>query len=136
MALESSCLSTLQYCHSSRTDNCPSSGAGQLLLNISVIFRPVDPFLPLGVISFDQIRNMTTTSAVRRYVRTVCTCASQDVALRAGNGASVGVVERRHACIAGFGKLCMRSERQLDTYLALLKIACSINCFRSGERFC
>jgi IS5 family transposase len=46
------------------------------------------------------------------------------------------VVERTHAWIAGFGKLRIRFERQLDTHLALLKLACSIICLRFVERFC
>ncbi len=46
------------------------------------------------------------------------------------------VVERAHAWIAGFGKLRIRFERQLDTHLALLKLACCIICLRFVERFC
>ncbi len=45
------------------------------------------------------------------------------------------VVERTHAWIAGFGKLRIRFERQLDTHLALLKLACSITCLRFVEIF-
>ena len=46
------------------------------------------------------------------------------------------VVERTHAWIAGFFKLRIHSGRQLDTHLALLKLACSIICLRFVERFC
>lgn len=46
------------------------------------------------------------------------------------------VVERTHAWFAGFGKLRIRFERQLDTHMALLKLACAVICLRAVERFC
>lgn len=46
------------------------------------------------------------------------------------------VVERTHAWFAGFSKLRIRFERQLDTHLALLKLACSVICLRFVERYC
>jgi IS5 family transposase len=46
------------------------------------------------------------------------------------------VVERTHAWLAGFGKLRIRFERQLDTHLALLRLACAVICLRFVERFC
>jgi IS5 family transposase len=46
------------------------------------------------------------------------------------------VVERTHAWFAGFGKLRIRFERQIDTHMALLKIACAVICLRFVERYC
>lgn len=46
------------------------------------------------------------------------------------------VVERTHAWLAGFGKLRIRFERQLDTHLALLRLACAVICLRFVDRFC
>ena len=46
------------------------------------------------------------------------------------------VVERTHAWFAGFGKLRIRFERQLDTHLALLRLAAAVICLRQVERFC
>ncbi|MDB5743177.1 MAG: transposase, family protein, partial [Polaromonas sp.] len=37
---------------------------------------------------------------------------------------------------AGFGKLRIRFERQIDTDMALLKIACAVICLRFVERYC
>ncbi|HBO9989480.1 MULTISPECIES: IS5 family transposase [Pseudomonadota] len=46
------------------------------------------------------------------------------------------VVERTHGWFAGFGKLRIRFERQLDTHLALLKLAAAIICARFVDRLC
>jgi len=46
------------------------------------------------------------------------------------------VVERTHAWFAGFGKLRICFERQIDTHMALLKIACAVICLRFVERYC
>ena len=46
------------------------------------------------------------------------------------------VVERTHGWFAGFGKLRIRFERQLQTHLALLLLAASIICSRFIERSC
>lgn len=64
--------------------------------------------------------------------------SSQCLANRVGSSpfSLLRLVERTHAWIAGFGKLRIRFERQLDIHLALLKLACSIICLRFVERFC
>ena len=46
------------------------------------------------------------------------------------------VVERTHGWFAGFGKLRIRFERQLDTHLALRKLAAAIICARFVDRLC
>lgn len=46
------------------------------------------------------------------------------------------VVERTHAWLAAFGKLRIRFERQVETHVALLSLACSIVCLRTLLRFC
>jgi IS5 family transposase len=46
------------------------------------------------------------------------------------------VVERTHAWFSGFGKLRIRFERQLDTHLALLRLAAAVICLRQVEQFC
>ena len=46
------------------------------------------------------------------------------------------VVERTHGWYAGFGKLRIRFERQLETHRALLLLASAIICSRFIERLC
>lgn len=46
------------------------------------------------------------------------------------------VVERTHAWLAAFGKLRIRFERQMQTHVALLSLACSIICLRRLLQFC
>ena len=46
------------------------------------------------------------------------------------------VVERTHAWLAAFGKLRIRFERQAQTHVALLSLACCVICLRTLVRFC
>jgi len=46
------------------------------------------------------------------------------------------VVERTHAWLAGFGKLRIRFERQAQTHVALLSLACSVICLRTLLQYC
>lgn len=46
------------------------------------------------------------------------------------------VVERTHVWFAGLANLRIRFKRQLDTHLALLKLACAVICLRFVKRYC
>ena len=46
------------------------------------------------------------------------------------------VVERTHAWLAAFGKLRTRFERRIDSYVALLSLACCLICVRHLAPFC
>lgn|GEM_PF-4702875 len=59
----------------------------------------------------------------------VCTAAS-------GWDATAGWWSARTLGWPALAKLRIRFERQLDTHLALLKLACAFICLRFVERFC
>ena len=86
--------------------------------------------MPTRATRFERCRSHVRARGIKVRI------ARRGVESRERLGRHRWVVERTHAWLAAFGKLRIRFERQAQTHVALLSLACCVICLRTLIRFC